>query len=283
MQWILIGLHGLVSRTLTVTQSFLSDLLWMTSPDSKKDRYNFALYDRERSYLPGEAYDQTGLFHWERSAIERMKLKAGGRVLLAAAGGGREAKVLVEKGYQVFGFEPSPCLFDGANARPDLRPACTLIRSSYRDFLTAVSEGSGPAVALLEKKPFDAVILGWGSFSYVLSAGDRLALLQSLKAVAPQAPILASFLARPELPLGWGHRIQTFWRRLFAMISSSRTPQVGDVFQRGSGFVHLFVTDEIKALAGEAGYEVDYGDLSPYPHVFLRPTSPGPCAFTQTT
>src|SRR5258706_2663543 len=58
-----------------------------------------------------ESYVNSGLFIWEREAIQRY-FPPGGRVLVAAAGAGREMIALTRAGFVVDGFDCCPPLVE---------------------------------------------------------------------------------------------------------------------------------------------------------------------------
>src|SRR5712692_8423834 len=76
----------------------------------------------ERRYLTQsapyseESYLNSGLFLWEREAIRRY-FPPGGRILVAAAGAGREMIALADSGFLVDGFDCcAPLVESGQNA-----------------------------------------------------------------------------------------------------------------------------------------------------------------------
>jgi hypothetical protein len=69
------------------------------------------------------------------------------------------------------------------------------------------------------RAPYDLVVLGWGSITHVLEEDDRLALLESVRALAPSAPVITSFFLRPEP--GHGGRTERLRRARFARPSRS--------------------------------------------------------------
>jgi len=69
---------------------------WTSQPD--RERTNRAIYTRSKTYFPGGATFAEGLFDWERAAITSSFFPPSGRILLGAAGGGRELAGLCKIG-----------------------------------------------------------------------------------------------------------------------------------------------------------------------------------------
>src|SRR5262249_22445928 len=146
------------------------------------------VYADQRTYLPGGARFQGGLFGWERRALDAPVFPRSGRVLIGAAGAGRELCALVERGFSVVAFDPCAPFADAARkAAP--RDGATVVQASYEDLVDAVEGRGGPLELLRAEPPFDAVVLGWGSFSHVMPASARLALLRALRVLAPRGPV----------------------------------------------------------------------------------------------
>jgi hypothetical protein len=68
-----------------------------TRPDDRT-RLTSALFDRQRTYLPGGNTFAHGLFYWEREMLVS-PFPQQGRLLVGGAGGGREATVFADRGY----------------------------------------------------------------------------------------------------------------------------------------------------------------------------------------
>jgi hypothetical protein len=61
-----------------------------------------------------EEHNLRGLFDWERKVAERY-FRPGSRILVAAAGGGREVLALRRAGFQAQGFECNPVLLQAGS------------------------------------------------------------------------------------------------------------------------------------------------------------------------
>ena len=130
------------------------------------------------------------LFSWERAWLtRRLPAAAGQRLLVAAAGDGREAAALVRAGYVVDAFEPASRALTGLRAA--VTPGGDAWCASYADLVRAVAGGGGPLAALAGRR-YAAVLLGWGSITHVLGADARAAVVRAADALAPDGPIFAS-------------------------------------------------------------------------------------------
>lgn len=229
-------------------------------------------YRKQTVYLPGGATFERGLFTWERALLARPEIPAKGRVLLAAAGGGRELKALIERGYEVTAFEPNPVLREGASAVAAQRPDALVLDGVFADLSEAV-HGRGPLGQLASRAPFDLVVLGWGSITHVLSQPERAQLLSSVRRLAPSAPVITSFFLRPDV--GYGGRTEKMRTALRSLFSRMGAPNAslepGLAYESGGGFVYAYSESEVQVLAHAAGYSVALLESSPFPHALLVP------------
>jgi hypothetical protein len=213
----------------------------------------------------------SALSAWEREWYLKGLPPAPARVLLGAAGDGREAAWLCDAGYSVDAFEPNSTLASKMQRRLGAR--VRVARASYEDLVAARSgERSTPYSAWFEH-PYDAVILGWGSLTHVLDPRDHRPLLAASDRLSPTGPILASFWLRDESPpearqsrastvgSAVGRRVAQ-WRGV-----RSRVPE-GEVFRSHCGFAYEFTRAEIEGLAAAVGRSVEWGEYG-YPHVTL--------------
>lgn len=228
-------------------------------------------YAKQTSYLPGGATYEQGLFDWEDKALSAPPFPEQGRILLGAAGGGRELRVLCERGFEVVAFEPNAILRAGAEAVACDCPTARVWAGTYGDFVAAAEGGAGPLAPVVAAGPFDAVVLGWGSFTHVLSRAEQVALLRAARRAAPSGPVLVSFFLRPSAPPnGRSEKLRGGLRALFSALGG-RTPAEGLSYEMSGGFVYYFTEDEIHELAFESGYEVKSLRASPFPHAVLVP------------
>ncbi len=250
-----------------VEEVLRDELLRAFVRDEDKALVTHAAYRDQTTYLPGGERFEAGLFEWERRLLDDGVLRAGARVLLTSAGGGRELRGLLERGHEVVAFEPNEVLLAGAREVGAGR--ARVLEGSYDDLVQAVSRREGPLAPLLDR-PFDAVWLGWGSLTHLLSREAHLAVLRACRTLSPAGPVVASFFLRHETPRG---RAEVFRAKVRAALRRLGAADVADgvLYEMNGGFVYWFRESEIWQLAHEAGYEVERFSAHPFPHAVLRP------------
>lgn len=235
-----------------------------------------ARYDRCLKAYASARYESQGLFDWERAAVLDHFPRPPARVLVGGAGAGREMLALAALGYGVAGFDPSPAMLDALRHRlGESGVAAPVALGGYEDLVTAFGFAPAPPEwhALLEAAPYDAVIVGGGSLSYIVEARVREQLLSTLARLCPVGPVLASFLER-EPPVGRSLWLAAIVRRLLRLAPGARPPAPGDRLGE-FGFEHAFDAGEIAALAAGAGYDVAHSASEPFPHALLVRASTG--------
>jgi hypothetical protein len=236
------------------------ELLWALVPESKRARINEWIYRRDPRYRPGGEFFEGGLFDWEKKIFAHPEFPRNGTILLGGAGAGRELVALSRLGYGVIGFEPVEDLLETARSVAANLPGVELHPGGYADL----------ADFPIDKLQIDAVVLGWGSFSNLLTQPARIGLLTSIRTRAPRAPLLLSVLPESTLPSGRIERIRRMIRSALRFVGLTPASP-GNTFLSTAGFAHLFTPEEITDLAARTGYEVIAGDWLPYPHALLRP------------
>ncbi len=245
-------------------------LAWIRQED--RAGLTAAVYAEQQTYLPGGHRFQSGLFPWERKALDSPLFPRSGRVLVGAAGAGRELVALQERGFSVVAFDPCAPFADAARGVAD--PAkSTVIHASYADLVAAAEGRCGPLAAAIAGPPFDAVVLGWGSLSHVLPSSERTSLLRAVHTLAPAAPVLTSFAIEVDssAPPESKGRVRDALRRVFAALHAPGVSEAGDHFFLNGGFFAYLGSDEIVRLAWAAGYEVAHYEDTSYPHAILVP------------
>ena len=245
-------------------------LAWIRQED--RAGLTAAVYAEQQTYLPGGHRFQSGLFPWERKALDSPLFPRSGRVLVGAAGAGRELVALQERGFSVVAFDPCAPFADAARGVAD--PAkSTVIHASYADLVAAAEGRCGPLAAAIAGPPFDAVVLGWGSLSHVLPSSGRTSLLRAVHTLAPAAPVLTSFAIEVDssAPPESKGRVRDALRRVFAALHAPGVSEAGDHFFLNGGFFAYLGSDEIVRLAWAAGYEVAHYEDTSYPHAILVP------------
>jgi hypothetical protein len=197
-----------------------------------------------RSYRSGFAYNasgylNTGLQIWEEIAIKRF-FAPGSKVLVAAAGAGREMIALAGAGFEVDGFDCSRTLVlagqralaeRGIAGRLDWAPPCDT-----------------PSVS----RTYEAAIVGWNGYTHIAPRERRIAFLKSLsRHLRAGAPILVSVAVNTNQGRAWAltWKIANAIRRL-----TFRPPTV----DAGATFPgrpkHYFSKRQLQAELAEAGF-----------------------------
>jgi hypothetical protein len=267
----------LAARAANVREGLRDELFLALIPPSERADLTAALYAEQRTYLPGGHCFQSGLFAWEKRVFDSDLFPKSGRILLGAAGAGRELVALLDRGFRVVAFDPCEAFVNAARrvlaSSPEHAASSTIIRASYGDLARAATTGAGPLAFLTTAPAFDAVVLGWGSLSHVLPSSERAALFEALRSIAPSAPVLASFALEPDssAPPGSKGRVRDALRRLFAAMGAPGPSEAGDHFYPDGGFFSNLSRDEVVAIGFRAGYEVALLEDAPYPHAVLVP------------
>jgi len=229
-----------------------------------------AAYSEMRTYLPGGETFESGLFNWELSLLARPEVPRSGRVLLAAAGGGRELKALGERGYSVTAFEPNPVLFEGVLQVATSLRAVQVLRAAFADLAPAVN-GDGP-LAGLRTQVFDWVLFGWGSFTHITERDEQAATLRAVRALAPGAPVVLSFfLRKPVAPESRSRRVRLFLREAFSRAGGRASVAPGLSYDSGGGFVYSYTVEELHQLGAMTGYRIAFLDAQIFPCAVLLP------------
>lgn len=261
------------SRGLThlfrVFEAVRDEVLIACVPPDKRDAVTAAAYSRAREFLPKGAVFEQGLFSWERALLARPEMPRHGRVLVAGAGGGREVKALVERGYEVFAFEPAAELCEACRGILGHHSTDHVAQGTYRDLVRAV-DGDGPLAGFAG--PFDLVWLGWGSFSHITATDDHAAVLAAIKSLAPDAPVVSSFfLRRPtSAPEGGISRLRGGLKRMLGLVGGRKESSAVE-FWPSVGFTYTFDEAELRSLFRACGYSIAVFEPDPYPHALIAP------------
>ena len=238
--------------------------------DDEKMRLTVGLYDLDlRVYQPAG-----GLWDWEEAWLARRLPPAPARILIGAAGAGREAVARADRGYQVAAFEPAAQMcaraIDSAGGR------YPVVRADYADLVDAVA-GRNVALRSIVAEPWDAVLFGWTSLSHLLDPHGRARALAAASQLAPRGPILVSFVARLGTPGAPTSRIWRLARRVGSAAARLRGLDTavnadGAQFDRSVGFVQPYAPEDLAAMGAALGratiHEADPG----FPHVTFAPT-----------
>jgi hypothetical protein len=226
-------------------------------------------YSDMRSYLPGGATFEEGLFDWERALFADPVIPRTGRVLLAAAGGGRELKALLDAGYSVTAFEPNPDLWRGAVRVASAHPGALVLNAEYSDLEGAV-DGRGP-LARIRDQHFDWVLFGWGSFTHLTETTAQLAALRAVRNLAPMAPVALSYYLRKPEAGGRAQRVRAEVRRVLSRVGRRTEIEPGLGYSYIGGFVYSFTPQQIRELAAAARYRLHVEEARVFPCAIAVP------------
>ena len=238
-------------RVLHGGSQVLCEGFWMgLLPESVYDAISEKSYGDGNEYTNAPYLDQG--FHFWEDLVVRTYFPADSRVLVAAAGGGRELIALVRSGFRAAGFECSHAMVEaGQHALAERGIAAAL-------------DWAPPCVALRMEGQFDALIVGWNGYCYISPRVRRLTFLKDLRSqLRPGSPVLVSTAIRPPQArvLVWTPRVANAVR-----ICTFRAP----VFEAGDSFpgrpkLH-FTRGQLELELTEAGYAIttfykwgDYG------------------------
>lgn len=224
-----------------------------------------AIYSSQTSFAPGGGQFTAGLFAWERVALEHPCFPRRGKLLVGGAGGGREVVALASSGFAVVGFEPSERLVRLGRAATSGLDRCELLAGSYEALVAEVRGARGGLARVVEAAPFDGVILGWGSLSHILDPGERAALLQAVRTLAPAAPVFLTYMRHAAVES----------TRAAATLAGPAAEEGPVGFAAHTGYYRTLSEPQVAALANGAGYEVVLSQAAPYPHALLVPRPTG--------
>lgn len=270
----LIALDEAVDELRDSEHRLRDELFHLLTTDASRERLTIALYDRRTAYLPDSGqYD--GLHEWEVRFLRSPHFPHTGRILLGAAGGGRELRALTRLGYTVDAFEPAPNLLAGARTVISRPGKGRVELGAYRDLVQAI-DGRGPLADLVRGARYDAVVLGWGSYSHVYLRSERKAVLEAMRALCPSGPVALSFDTTPREKREPQTPAMRFLRhrvlpRLRALRGETE-PLEPLAFWPGIGFLVAFDRARIEAEAEAAGYRVETFAAEPYGHAILLPS-----------
>lgn len=210
-------------------------------------------YGLDQRYRTDE-YNKAGLWDWEKTVLDR-DFAGCKRVLLAAAGGGREVIALRRRGIEVDAFESDSELVRFANEILE-------------------KEGMAPDVKLApwdgcpdSDREADGIIVGWGAYMHIRGRGRRIKFLRDLRRrVAAGSPILLSFATREE--------DARFFRgvarigNVLAFLLRRDPIEVGDTLI--PNYAHYFTEGQLESEMVAAGFALVSFDTSGYGHAVGR-------------
>jgi hypothetical protein len=200
-----------------------------------------------------EAHIRSGLRAWEHAAATA-HFPAAGRVVVTAAGAGREVLGLRALGFDAVGYEPNEQLVAAGRDLLAREGAGDRLLACGRDVFPRAAVGAG------------AVVVGWGSYMLIPGRRRRVEFLRGAReALEPGGPLLLSFFVRPR-------------SRYFSIVAAVAAPlrrlRRDDRVERGDAlapnFVPYFTRTEIEAELAAAGFDCLEYRTEPYGHAVAR-------------
>jgi len=188
-----------------------------------------------------DEYNTSGFWAWEEKTIERFFYNCK-KVLVGAAGGGREVIALSNRGMHADAFECNENLV--AYSKNLLRK-----RGIKAEIALSV-----PDQVPKEYGIYDGIIMGWGGYTHIHGSKNRIEFLrQCYDHIITDGPLLLSFWQNnrnTKNPLKI--RIANFIRHLRR---SKEMIESGDLLDI-DGFFHAFKKEEIEKEMNEAGFHL---------------------------
>jgi len=214
-------------------------------PPDELNAYTAERYD-DSQFIGSVEHIQSGLFDWEAPIVERY-FREGSRILVAAAGAGREILALRKAGFHPDGFECNP----------------QLIRIG-QDTFQLLGETYPVTQCLPDKVPqgpriYEGLLVGWTGYAHIPTKARRIQFLQKLHERAlPHSALIASFFTRDH-----GSRYRAISHgtakisRFISFAHNAGPVELGDDIHP-IGYVHRFTREEIEAELKAAGFQMMY-------------------------
>lgn len=186
------------------------------------------------------AYNARGLWRWEKDVIKKW-FPSRGRVVLLAAGAGREVIGLSKLGYEIDAFEYNVRLVAKGNQILENAGLAGRIAVCARDVCPR-----------LRRSGYRAAVVGWSSYMLIPDRRQRIELLRNLaKYLEPGSPILLSFMMEDEHT--FAHRVTSVVANVLRRALGRAAVEVGDTL--APTFVHIFTAEQLLKEIAESGLE----------------------------
>ena len=232
------GFNGFVSALRALHEGFWLGFLRAND----LNRITMEHFDQSQ-YFASTEHNLSGFFEWEKRVVDRY-FKQDSRILVAAAGAGREVLALRKAGFAADGFECS----------------LHLLRSSSKIF-DELGESRYVIHCPPDRVPpglpaYDGLVVGWTAYTHIPTRTRRVLFLQDLCRRAPaQSPLLISFFTRrSDSPYDRVTRRTANICRVL-LRGHEELLELGDGLSFGR-YVHSFTRDELEAELRMAGIQL---------------------------
>ncbi len=218
---------------------------WLGVMGEKSLGYSDELFYNKTKHYTDDSYNLKGLFDWEKPYIEKYFSNAK-KILLIAAGGGREALALSKMGFEVDSFECNTIYLNYGNS--------LLQKYNIKNRIKYLPRNTIPG----EIKKYDGIIIGWGAYSHITGSKRRIAFLSDLLPFMHEdSRLMISFVwssARNRKD-----KVIRIVSDLFGIFSNGNKFEDGD--RLVPDFIHFFTKEEIINELAEAKYKmIDYSN-----------------------
>ena len=197
-------------------------------------------------------HNLSGFYAWEQEMISKY-YRPNSRILVAAAGGGRELIALHRAGFRADGFECTPNLVETS-------------RRALKDFDIPSEVFLCPPNEVPTGLPmYDGLIIGWGAYMLIPGSARRISFLRKLHQMGPPgAPILLSFFVKSGKSRAEALAFRIARTVRFFRGKVKEPLEYGDHL-REDGYHHCFDRTELEAELKAGGFrmchfsDVEYG------------------------
>lgn len=187
---------NLVDRAYRRFSRLRSRLVLASASDRFYDLYNDVCYSAQRRYRAGSECYRSGFFPWEERVIDRVFPSPPALILVGAAGGGREALALADRGYRVVAFDPAPILAASMTRAKVSAGSVEVLVGRYEELpYLATLDDLTTRIDVRRYGPFGGVLLGWASFSHLRSDKQCVETLRQARELTA-GPIFISYLSQ---------------------------------------------------------------------------------------
>ncbi len=229
--------HRLVGLMTALHEGF-----WLGSLSADDLNAMTAKHFDESQYYASSEHNLSGFLGWEPLLLDRY-FRRGSRILVAAAGAGREVLALRKAGFDAEGFECSLPLVRAGEKIFD-----QLGEIKYVTHCPPDSVPQGPPI-------YDGLIVGWGGYTHIPTTLRRIAFLQAMhRRALLHSPLIISFFT----PIAHSYdavvyRTATLCRHL---LRGGKEPVSAGDHLEYSRYVHRFTRDEVEGELRAAGFRV---------------------------